>query len=452
MKRRLTAFVATFCILCSLTGFARAAGTSAAVSDVRGSVAVVDIGFELEGTWLEFGWGTGFFVGSSGEAPQYLITNHHVIDDYIACGSGELIQMDFDTLLDVFGGFYTYSQLLDMAASWTQNSVYSGRAMIRVYFAPEDYVEAYLVDSDSIKDVALLRLAAPTDKRSPLKLMSPTEEMVGSTVYTVGYPSLAENEYISSTSSWSETDATVNKGVVSRLMTTSGTGVSAIQTDAVIMAGNSGGPLVNEAGAVLGVNTFTVSNSTDKIYYAVNIDEVLPMLRLHDVPYEMAEEASSAPWLWIALAVAAAAVIAVVLLVVLKKKKGPQEQKAAPAVPASASAPASGDSGFRIQGVSGALEDKRFMIGRRDAVILGRDPQQCGVVFPANTPGVSARHCAVWYEDGCVYIKDLGSSHGTFLAPGRRLAAEQAVQLRPGEAFFLGSQEQSFVIAERRPD
>lgn len=435
-KRLLAGLIAAVLLsMSAVTAFA--AGDSNAVSAVRGSVAVVDIGFDVEGEWVELGWGTGFFTGRSGEAPQYLITNHHVVEAYIELGSGELMELTLEE----------------------PEITISGRAKIRVYFGAEDYVEAYLVDSDSIKDVAVLRLASPTDRRSALRLCSPTEKMVGSTVYTVGYPGLADNEYIASTTSWGETDATVNKGTVSRLMTTSGTGVSEIQTDAVIMPGNSGGPLVNEAGSVLGINTFTVSNSTDKIYYAVNIDEVLPMLKLHNIPYEMAEDGSAVPWLAIAAA-AAVAVIAAALLAARRKKRARAEEETltarnaaqeAAAAAARRQDAASGDSGFRLQGVSGALEGKRFMIGARETVVLGRDPQQCGVVFPANTPGVSARHCALWCEEGRVYLKDLGSSHGTFLAPGRRLAAEQAVQLRPGETFFLGSQEQSFVIAERRP-
>lgn len=444
MKRKLTALITVLLILTGLTSAAHAAGDSNAVSTVRGSVAVVDIGFDVDGEWVELGWGTGFFTGRSGEASQYLITNHHVVEAYIELGSGELMELALEE----------------------PEITISGRAKIRVYFGADDYVEAYLVDSDSIKDVAVLRLASPTDKRSALKLCSPTEEMVGSTVYTVGYPDLADNEYIASTTSWGETDATVNKGTVSRLMTTSGTGVSEIQTDAVIMSGNSGGPLVNEAGSVLGINTFTVSNSTDKIYYAVNIDEVLPILKLHNIPYEMAEDGSAMPWIVIAVvAVIVVIAAAVVAVLIVRKKKGAEaveREKAAVAqrtagleteqtASAVTSGAASGDSGYRIQGVSGVLEGKRFLISSQGPVILGRDPERCGVVFPADTPGVSGRHCAVWLENGSVYIKDLGSTHGTFLAPGRRLAADQAVQVRPGEAVFLGSQEQSFVIAERRP-
>ena len=81
---------------------------------------------------------------------------------------------------------------------------------------------------------------------------------------------------------------------------------------------------------------------------------------------------------------------------------------------------------------------------------IGRDPKQCGVVFPPNTPGVSSKHCAVWVDQGRVYLKDLGSTHGTYLSQGSKLAPGQAMALAPGESFWLGSPQESFVIAERR--
>ena len=111
---------------------------------------------------------------------------------------------------------------------------------------------------------------------------------------------------------------------------------------------------------------------------------------------------------------------------------------------------AEGDSSFRIQGVSGALEGKRFLLPAGSPVTIGRDPKQCGVVFPPNTPGVSGKHCAVWVDQGRVYLKDLGSTHGTYLSQGSKLAPGQAMALVPGESFWLGSPQESFVIAERR--
>lgn len=71
------------------------------------------------------------------------------------------------------------------------------------------------------------------------------------------------------------------------------------------------------------------------------------------------------------------------------------------------------------------------------------------MAFPAATAGVSGRHCQVWFENGNVWIKDLGSSHGTFLTEGMKLSAEQAIQIKPGERFSLGSETEMFVLVQK---
>ena len=51
--------------------------------------------------------------------------------------------------------------------------------------------------------------------------------------------------------------------------------------------------------------------------------------------------------------------------------------------------------------------------------------------------------------NGQVYLKDLGSSYGTFLAGGQRLAASQAVLLKPGDSFSLASEQETFVVIQK---
>ena len=87
------------------------------------------------------------------------------------------------------------------------------------------------------------------------------------------------------------------------------------------------------------------------------------------------------------LAVAAVVVLAaVVAIVVLRKKKAAPEPLPQPQ-PAPTPDPDPNDSGYRIQGVSGALEGRRYRIPASGSILLGRDESQCGVVFPSDTPG-----------------------------------------------------------------
>ena len=86
-----------------------------------------------------------------------------------------------------------------------------------------------------------------------------------------------------------------------------------------------------------------------------------------------------------------------------------------------------------------ALEGRCWKGGRKPLVI-GRDPEACGMCFPANTPGVSREHCRVFLGMDGWMVQDLGSSYGTY-ADGRRLAPQEAVPIHPGSNLYLGSKQ-----------
>ena len=167
--------------------------------------------------------------------------------------------------------------------------------------------------------------------------------------------------------------------------------------------------------------------------------------------YAVWEKNSFPTWGIALIAAAAVIVIAVVIVLALRGKK----RKAVAPVPAAVTAPAppraknagSDDSGWRIECVSGALQGKRFMVKLTGTVLFGRDPQS-GIVFPNGTPGVSGRHCELWFANGNVYLRDLDSSHGTFLA-GSRIPAQQPAKLNENDIFWLGSEKEQFRLVRK---
>jgi S1-C subfamily serine protease len=70
---------------------------------------------------------------------------------------------------------------------------------------------------------------------------------------------------------------TVTKGIVSAIRRTEG--VTIIQTDAPINRGNSGGPLVNMRGEVIGMNVFKAKGA-EGLGFAIAIDDVVERLDL----------------------------------------------------------------------------------------------------------------------------------------------------------------------------
>ena len=117
---------------------------------------------------------------------------------------------------------------------------------IRVSFSNRDTVEAELVASDPSTDLAVLRVDAEAKALTPLPLGDSDDVRVGDPVVAIGNPF--------------GLDRTATAGIVSalqRLITAPNDFAidHVIQTDAPINHGNSGGPLLNAHGEVIGVNT-----------------------------------------------------------------------------------------------------------------------------------------------------------------------------------------------------
>lgn len=447
-KRKAAALFVSICMLYVLccTGCGSSEAAVPGHLEARNSVVVVSEYVALDGVEAGLAYGSGFFIGNEGEDPQYLITNHHVIADYLYFGAGQ-----------------------NSAFEDENGIVYALKSYLRVYFDSTDYVEAYVVGYNEAADVAVLRIASPTSKRSALKLCSPTGDMVGSTVYAIGYPGIADNPAVDSVTTWGLDDITFTSGVISRLTTTSGTGVQNIQVDVSIGHGNSGGPIVNGNGAAVGISAWGYTNeNAEEAAYAVNIDEVITLLKLYSVPYTMDSGAGTGSNTTIVIAAVAGVIALLVVIIVIavltrNKKKGVSSTSISAtravqtppvvnnaAVSSSGSSSASGDdSGYRLQGVSGALEGRRFMMRKSVPLTIGRNADSCNVVFPASTAGVSGKHCQVWFDNGCVWVKDLGSSHGTFLSAGTKLTAGQPIKIKPGEQICLGSPSETLVLAQK---
>ena len=82
-------------------------------------------------------------------------------------------------------------------------------------------------------------------------------------------------------------------------------------------------------------------------------------------------------------------------------------------------------------------------------VRIGRNPDANDFVYPANAQGISSKHCSLIYSEGKLYLKDEGSSYGTFLGNGQRLNGQQVVELKVGDKFYLATTNETFIITQR---
>lgn len=144
----------------------------------------------------------------------------------------------------------------------TNYHVVDGAQSVSVRFSDGSTYDATVVGSDPSTDLAVIKVDAPADVLIPLALGDSGSLSVGETVVALGSPFGLEG--------------TLTSGIVSALnreMTSPNnfTISNSIQTDAAINHGNSGGPLLNAAGEVVGVNTQIKSDSggSDGIGFAV---------------------------------------------------------------------------------------------------------------------------------------------------------------------------------------
>jgi serine protease Do len=165
----------------------------------------------------------------------------------------------------------------------TNNHVIEGATKIEVKLANmrdgEPLLEAKLIGSDVLTDTALLQIIdTPTEGFTQAKFGDSAQIAPGDWVMAIGNPFTLSN--------------TVTVGVVSAVGRTSaalqpvpGRDLEMIQTDAAINRGNSGGPLLNLRGEVVGINTAIFSGGNGGnvgVGFAVPINlvkEVLPSLK-----------------------------------------------------------------------------------------------------------------------------------------------------------------------------
>ena len=429
MKKRIVSLFLALMLLLSLTACAKDPGEIA--KDAREGVVRILV-LDVEGYY----WcGSGFGVGEVGEPTEYFVTNWHVINPEASNG-------------------YCYEAL----KVWIMknNSAVDNGIVDETQLIPCKII--YGGPDTGFPDVAIIKAAEAPEDRVALPIFSGDDYVEsGDTVYALGYPAandvIEQSTYGSSMVAEVE-DCSITRGIVSR-RTKSGTfgDTKVIQHDARISGGNSGGPLINEKGQVVGLNTYGITENDASV--AVDITYVIDALDEYDVYHE--DLSFNTTLIAIIAGIAALIVIVVVVIIVVSSKSKKKPEPAPMPVPPVSSAPAFtpvgqppmqppvSDGRPRLQCKAGAFVGKRFSL--ENSVRIGRDPGKNDLVFPANTQGVSGVHCVLMVDGNTVWLKDLGSTYGTYIAGGRRLAANEAVQLHMGDQFWLGSEKELFVIA-----
>lgn len=349
--------------------------------------------------------GSGFAVGGKDEDVEYIVTNYHVVS---AAPSRAYV-----TVTDINGG-----------------------------------IKADIIYHDEDNDFAVLELDEKLTNRKPIAMLSPSELHKSQNIYCIGFPGLSDTVAENTTFNSRIKDMTITTGTVSNNDYNSG-GTTYILSDAKVNSGNSGGPMVDEYGQAVGINTAIIRDPSDgefsnNMTLALSIDYVTDTLDDLDITYikgsadgttQRNSNGSVDTKLIIIIAAAAAVVCAAVVIVIVvvnnNKKKdssktGNDYHNNYPPTPPT---PPTMQRKLVVTCERGPLKGQS--VSSYSSIRVGRNPSACQLAFPDTTPGVSKMHCELSLTPGGAIVNDLGSTYGTYLSDGKKLM--------PGERRNVGS-------------
>ena len=330
----------------------------------------------------------------------------------------------------------------------------------------QQLLPARVVWHDAVRDLAILELGQRLD-RPVAAFVTSDHVRDDEPVFVLGFPGAADDVGDEA----SLMTVKVNRGGISARLR-SEPGVGLYQIDAAINPGNSGGPVFNDTGQIIGISvmkslTLVAALGPDaqgkpewglqrvplaeNIAWAVQVDELLPGLRVLGLPFTVDNPGLLTPLSRLIRHEPVAALVLTVLLFVATGGLWFYRQRAGiPARKASGKTPSSVPRSFRpqLRGLSGPFAGNVLDLPE-EGLAMGRDPRLCQLVFPAECDEVGRQHALLRFDpqSGQFLLEDCGSRNGTFLEAGERLPPNRAHRLAPGTCFYLGNRRYRFEVA-----
>ncbi|MGH9822057.1 MAG: FHA domain-containing protein [Blastocatellia bacterium] len=390
--------------------------------------------------------GSGFVINSSGN----IVTNAHVIKPVVQGGTLKIltdslaeqlkpeIQRQFAGRVESSGG--------------TVNDQIEGEI---IRFLIDKLPDAHVRWYDEKLDLAVLDCDAPG--LIPLTLTTSNYVKEGQPAYALGFP--GKGDRVGPTAFLS---LKVYDGTIASKEENGANGESVYQTTTPFSPGNSGGPLMTQCGSVIGITSFHM-NDTDSgleaLRFAIRIDELVNALKKQQlsVSYTITSGCGggSGSSAILILGVVLALMLGAAAVVLAATNSGRRVVKDAIGKTVRLSSPhrtpaPAGAHQVIVKGLAGSQAGRMIPLDG-NALVMGRDPASCQVVFPMSESDVSKRHCVLWKDQrtGMTLLDDLNSRNGTFVltsAGNERVLPGRPRPLGVNERFSLGGPENVFEL------
>ena len=300
---------------------------------------------------------------------------------------------------------------------------YTIKALISVHNGTYQTKEVTLLASDEEKDLAVLKILnlnkEPLTLYANLNKNSIRENISNTQVYSIGFPSSSEMMQDGEITQ-NNIIPTSKRGIISKftkfnIQSHFRKKVEMIETDATVNAGNSGGPLINKSGEVIGINDMKIiSNNIDNVYYAIRIDELISFLDEHKIDYQTNNNR-------LLYLLVGAILLLLIISIILYKKKYTKNRD------------------YLLKGLTKSTKDikltsEQSIIGRSDNANISFEDKM-----------LSKEHLAIQVLDNKVFVKDLNSSNGTYI-DGKKIETQKLRELKRGSKLLLGSKNIIYLL------
>ena len=344
---------------------------------------------------------------------------------------------------------------------------------VGVMSASGELVQATVAWKSKAKDLAILNVEKSLGGQ-PVTFATRSTMDERDKVIVAGYPGAARR---------SERDfgrVSFAEGIISKfteLDSPDGT-IRHIQITAPVNPGNSGGPLFNELGQVIGINVqksltavLVVDPSAPQgvglervplgegVAWAILSDELLvEMERLH-LPFTAirskpsAFEAEFGKQPIMILLISLAILLAVISIGLMLTRRGRIAIKEAVTrgrdfATKRVHTPAKPLTNPVLRGISGPYANAIMPMDDKP-IAIGRDANICQLVMPPEATDIGRRHCTIRWDraSGTFLLEDCWTTNGTFLDNGEVINPAKPKHIKSGEGFYLANRQYQFEVA-----